>query len=208
MELDQMTQPGPGLCGSDRELFQRVWRRVMPEDQLNSPIEVLPPPEPAPGAPARIEPPTLAAEQPQVRDPRLCLGPESAEAGEALQGFILGELRSRQGYLALARRAPASARRTLTALADQELRHAKQLSAAYFLLSGVRYWPQEPRVPHTGVNYLKVLRDYFLAKRRTTAAYQAAAEGTGDPCLRELYTTLSDQEWNQAQRIRALVEQM
>ena len=43
MEWDQgfRPEPGPGLCGSDREIFERVWRRVMPEDRYDSPVMLL-----------------------------------------------------------------------------------------------------------------------------------------------------------------------
>lgn len=42
MEFDR-TPPGaadPGMYGCDREVFERVWRRVMPEDQYGSPVEL------------------------------------------------------------------------------------------------------------------------------------------------------------------------
>ena len=38
MEQNQMPQPGPGLCGSDREIFERVWGRVTRSGGAESPI--------------------------------------------------------------------------------------------------------------------------------------------------------------------------
>jgi len=42
MEENRMNPPSPdaGLCGSDREIFARVWRRVMPAASQACPIEV------------------------------------------------------------------------------------------------------------------------------------------------------------------------
>ena len=53
MELEQMPQPGPGMCGSDREVFERVWRRVMETGGGESPVEVVPAEEAALPAPAQ-----------------------------------------------------------------------------------------------------------------------------------------------------------
>ena len=38
----QPAMPGEEMCSCDREVFERVWRRVMP-DGSNSPIQVDPP---------------------------------------------------------------------------------------------------------------------------------------------------------------------
>lgn len=42
MEENRMNPPSPdaGLCGSDREIFARVWRRVMPTASQTCPIEL------------------------------------------------------------------------------------------------------------------------------------------------------------------------
>ena len=143
MELEQMPQPGPGMCGSDREVFERVWRRVMETGGGESPVEVVPAEEAALPAPAQPLPapavPAPAAVDPE--DALCCLGPASAAYGGALQRFIEGELQDAVTYAALARRGRHRAAARFAALADQERRHAKRLSTAYFLISGVRYWP-------------------------------------------------------------------
>ena len=42
METDRICPgPDPGLLGSDREIFERVWRRVMPENLDGCPIRTL-----------------------------------------------------------------------------------------------------------------------------------------------------------------------
>ena len=102
MELEQMPQPGPGMCGSDREVFERVWRRVMETGGGESPVEVVPAEEAALPAPAQPLPapavPAPVAVYPE--DALCCLGPASAAYGGALQRFIEGELQDAVTYAA------------------------------------------------------------------------------------------------------------
>ena len=119
MELEQMPQPGPGMCGSDREVFERVWRRVMETGGGESPVEVVPAEEAALPAPAQPLPapavPAPAAVDPE--DALCCLGPASAAYGGALQRFIEGELQDAVTYAALARRGRHRAAARFAALA-------------------------------------------------------------------------------------------
>ena len=204
MELDQMPQPGPGLCGSDRDVFERVWRRVMPEDRLTSPIEVIPETEYGVPAPAPMPPAPRRAEPEDIR----CLGPASAVHGAELQEFILEELRDHRTYQALAQRAPGRSRQTLAGIAADEMRHAKRLSAAYFLISGVRYWPLERAVCRSEGGWLNSLRCRFLEEQKGEAVYRAAAGRTGDPCLRELYLELAEDENSHGWLLRGVLEAM
>lgn len=219
MELDQMPQPGPGLCGSDRDVFERVWRRVMPEDQLTSPIEVIPEaeygvPAPAPMPPAMpelpVQPLPVPPPAPRRAEPEdiRCLGPSSAVHGAELQEFILEELRDHRTYQALAQRAPGRSRQTLAGIAADEMRHAKRLSAAYFLISGVRYWPLERAACRNEGGWLNALRCRFLEEQKGEAAYRAAAGRTGDPCLRELYLELAEDENSHGWLLRGILEAM
>lgn len=213
MELDQMPQPGPGLCGSDREIFERVWRRVMPEDQLSSPIEVIPESEYlAPAQPAAVPPAAAPAPMPAPRraEPEdiRCLGPASAVHGAQLQEFIAHELMDFRTYTALSRRCTGQAARTLSTIAADERRHAKRLSAAYFLISGVRYFPADRALAKLESDYLSTLRSRFLEEQRGEQAYLAAAASTADPCLQELYTELAGDENSHAWLLRGIIEAM
>ena len=111
MEQNQMPQPGPGLCGSDREIFERVWGRVTRSGGAESPIEPVPAaewphapqyiqgympqvtapePAPVPAMPAPVQPEPSPAPEPrraEAADIR-CLGPSSAVHGAELQAFI------------------------------------------------------------------------------------------------------------------------
>lgn len=244
MEQDRLpcTAPGPGQCGSDREVFERVWRRVMPEDRPDCPFTlygdefemgmaaqtaqsrlqgpeeaeaVLEPPAagtPAPMVPAvrpRLEmtpaPPACSAAA--APGEAVCLGEASAVHGELLQAMIADELTDYRTYQYMARRVGGGPARTLNGLAADERRHAKRLSAAYFLISGVQYWPD--RLPPAPIaTYLGGVRERFQAEQRGAASYRSAARETGDPCLQELFLELAGDEEEHARSLRGLLEQM
>jgi hypothetical protein len=232
MEPQQLARsvppPDPGLCGSDRDVFLRVWRRVMPQDSPGCPICVKDP-ETAP-APDR-EPPAARGESAPAADrnrtadrnsaaapdsgaddfPRPddvpCLGSAGQADQERLQQWTAQELCQWRSYQALARRAGGQAGRTLSSLAGGCARRAKRLSAALFLLSGVRHWPAEQSAPAPR-SYLGALREHFLSEQRRGCAYRAAAEDCRDACLQALYLDLADDCAAHACRIRALLEEL
>lgn len=219
MEAYNMPQAGtgPGLCGSDREVFERVWRRVMPVDTYGSPVqligeETLPEPrlyDTAGGGPDPWLPePPVPQPVPQPVPPPscpVCLGPSSAAHGAQLQAFIADELADHRRYLALAHRTKGNAARALSAMAADEQRHAKRLSTAYFLISGVHYWPNVP-CPQTAGPLPACLRQAFLNEQKGECGYRGAASETADACLRELYLELAGDENSHTWLIRGLLE--
>lgn len=174
------------FSGVDREVFERVWRRVMPEDRADCPFTL--PEEPAPAVPAAALP---APAEPEP----------SAPWGGALRRYIDGELAGWQQCRALARRLPGQAGRALAGAAAGELRHARRLSALYFLLSGVRYWPRQREAPLPSVP--AALRERFWAARQAAEAYRAAAGQSGEPAVAELFAQLAREE---AGRLRVFQE--
>lgn len=201
----------------DQETFERVWRRVMPEPRPDCPI-VLPAEPTAPPA-AREAPPALpAVAAPSPARPGRpvvgeehdvpCLGAASAIYGGQLQRFVDQELADWRCYQSLSRRAQGNSGRLLSAIAADERRHAKRLSTAYFLLSGVRYWPIDRKMNPTPAPFAASLRERFMAEQRGAAAYQAAAAETADPCLRQLYEELSGEEDAHAWLIRGILEEL
>ena len=231
MEQDKLpcADPGPGQCGSDREVFERVWRRVMPEDRPDCPFRLYgeeeqagmerlleqgaggepsaPGTAPAQSAPAvpTVLPPDGKRQTGGGNDVPL-LGAASAVYGEQLQAFIVRELADMRTYQALARRAPSAAARALGAMAADERRHAKRLSTAYFLISGVRFWPEQRAAAAAQGALLGALRARFVEEQRGEAAYLAAADATADPCLRELYRDLAGDESAHAWQLRTILE--
>lgn len=237
--------PELGMYASDRDVFDRVWKRVMPEERPDCPIVVVPPaapevhtpssspeepdvpeteapeqpvPDPEPTPPGTPEVPEVP-EQPETpesaaptgddfpgQDAVPCLGSASAAHGGQLQEDILAELEGWQLYRHLARKVTGSAARTLSALASEKHRAARRLAAAYFLISGVRYWPTDRLAVPRPSAWLGTLRRRFAAEQHTESRYRAAALDTADPCLADLYVELADGCAAQAGVLRTLLE--
>lgn len=199
------------IPGVDREVFERVWRRVMPEERGDCPFTLAEQEEPAAGAlpalavPAAPQVVTLG--QADEGTDISCLGPASAAYGTALQGYIDDELADWRRYQALTRRTPGGGGRMLAAVAADERRHAKKLSTAYFLISGVRYWP-DVRAAQPAAPLHAALRERFWEEQRGAASYQAAAEEVSDPCLKELFSELAAEEEAHVWTIRSVLEQL
>ena len=186
------------IPGVDREVFERVWRRVMPEDRADCPF-TLPEAEPA----AAIRPAPADAEAADTSgDP-----PSTSPWGEALRQYIDGEVAGWRQCQALARRLPGRGGRELAAAAGQELRHARRLSALYFLLSGVRYWPRSQAAGLRGP-LPAALRERFWAFHRASETYRTAAGRAEDPRLAELFNQLAGEEAARLRGIREALEQL
>lgn len=137
-----------------------------------------------------------------------CLGAASAVYGGMLQKLIDQEIANWKRYLALSRRSPAGGSRVLAAIAAAERRHGKRLSAAYFLISGVRYWPADRKVPPLQGAWPSALRQCFCGEQKAAAAYLAAAAENSDPALCSLFQELAGEEALHAQTLRELLEQL
>ena len=154
-------------CSCDQEVFERVWRRVMPEDRPDCPFTL----GKDAAAPPAIQPPAAALP-------------------------------------AVVHTAQGNSGRVLATIAADERRHAKRLSTAYFLISGVRYWPVD-RVPNPSpAPFSAALREHFMEEQRGAAAYQTAAAETADPCLHELFLELAGEEDSHAWLLRSVLEQL
>lgn len=254
MEYDILPCGDPPKQGEpcNREVFERVWRRVMPEDRPDCPftLEQEPPcpadlqtpagqsalltvpssnptanleansagqtPAPAMAPAVSVSPSAaplaqapMASVQPSCEDNDVpCLGSASAMYGAQLQEYIDREIADWRAYQSMARRASGSGSRVLSTIAADERRHAKRLSTAYFLISGVRYWPAE-RITAPSFSHLpNMLRTHFAEEQRGEASYLASAAETADPCLRELYLELAGDENSHAWLLRGILEQM
>lgn len=200
--------PDPGLCGCDRDVFLRVWSRVMPEVREDCPVEVVRAERVA--EPGTISPVTLrdrAGEDYPAQNDVPCLGAGGEDDLSRLQEWIGKELLAGRAYQVLARRSGQSGR-MLSAMASGCRRRAKRLSAALFLISGVRFWPAEQGNVPMPRSYYGALREHFLSEQNRGQTYRAAAEDCRDGCLRALYLDLADECAEHAGRIRALLETM
>ena len=202
METSQL-DPKLSLQPFDPEVFQRVWNRVMP-DQDRSPIAMDAPAQPAVPAlsPAPEQPPETA---PQV--PLTCLGEGSRPYTQAIRDMMdqtRGFLRSLQ---ALSRRSGSRAARVLSGIAGDLRREERRLSTAHFLITGERYSPSQTGAVPSGPLPL-ALRALFQQLHQRAAQARAAAQGMGDPCLQQLFQNLGEDAEFYAQRLRALLEEM
>lgn len=209
------SEPGLGLRGCDRDIFLRVWRRVMPEERPDCPVTVEQPPEqaeepaeqPAPESRGGGRPPAeRAGDDFPSPDDVPCLGSGAAGETDHLQEFTAQELACWRAYQMLARRTSGQGGRTVAALAGGCRRRAKRLSAALFLISGVRFWPAEQGNTPPARSWFGALREHFIAEQNRGCAYRAAAEDCRDGCLRALYLDLADDCAEHAGMIRALLE--
>lgn len=209
--------PDTGMCQCDREVFERVWRRVMP-DGSNSPIQIDPPADEQAHQMRREAREGVGQQQTGLALPRreelgqerdvLCLGRGAEQYDALLREMIDGETEDMRTYQALARKAGGAGTRMLSTMAADERRHAKRLSTAYFLITGQRYQSPNQTGSRPPMDLMNGLREQFIQEQRGSSAYQGAAQETGDPCLRQLYQELSQEEAAHARMIRSLLEQM
>lgn len=174
----------PSPC--DPAVFAQVWSRVAPGEDC--PVE-----------------PTAPLPVPQSPGPGPATVPQEDPRGHQLQAMVRECLHDAATYRALTRRSRRS-RQELADLAGWKTRQAKRLSAAYFLLSGVRYWPQAATAPEPPESFFPVLRQQFLAERRRTDAWRELGEREPDPDLQALYLTLAQEAGDLAQTLRLIVE--
>lgn len=212
MERKQKTAPAEEA----QAVFDRVWKRVMTGSGESCPIAWDAPAEAdakvekdsgsVPEAPAVLAVPCPDRPHGDFPTGPFCLGPGCGEAVPHLQELLRGCLGDCRYYQMLARRTGGGPARSLNAIAAEKKRQAKRLSAAVFLISGVKYWPEAGgRV--TLDSYLGSLRRRFMAEQSVMLDYLASAESTGDPCLRQLLCELARETWGVACRIQRMVEE-
>ena len=204
-----MKQKTPGLTLEpfDQDTFQRVWRRVMPDQDL-SPIQ---PTVPAfsPDSPGTPEPPMPPVSPcPPQTSPPACLCPDSESYAPCLEQLMEDTCALSRAYQNTARRCGGRTARLLSSLLPSLGQDHRRLCVAYFLITGERYTPASQAVPLSGAAPWQ-LRSLFLLEQQRAAKLSDYATGTsGDPCLRELFRELEHAARLRAGRIRALLEQM
>ena len=210
--------PNPNL---DSAAFQKVWRRVMPEDRHDCPFTVdtptapaattvpavappspTSPPAPMPPVPvpAPVPAPTITQSVPQA-----CLGEGSRSALPELERLLTQTNDAARIYRALARRA-RGAKRFLFTLAGAKEGQVRRLSAARFLILGEAFAFPVTAFPQTASLPL-ALRERYQAEQRSALDFLSAAQRTADPCLIQLYRDLADENQVHAGQIRERLEQ-
>lgn len=235
--MEQNTTPSLDGKKIDRDTFQRVWDRVMP-DQTNSPITVerreestqtpgaAVPAESAPAPEPEPEQPESGQQEPTLPQVPVCSDQGGGQSGCACTGttpLCLGEESSgdtrcleelmsmaRWGMMAgqsLSCRSGGYCAKAMSALACDHRLAQRRLSAAYFLITGKRFRPRCP-APELPSSVCLALREQFMWEQRWEHCNRQAAENTKDPCLKALYEELAQEGKLHAGTIRSLLEQM
>ena len=203
----------------DSAAFQKVWRRVMPEDRHDCPFTVDTPTAPAattvpavaPPSPTSPPVPIPAIQAPvQMPDraltmPQACLGEGSRTALPELEGLLAQTNDAARIYRALARRARGT-RGFLSSLAASKEGQVRRLAAARFLILGEAFVFPPTVFPRTATLPL-ALRERYQAEQRSALDFLSAAQRTTDPCLIQLYRDLADENQVHAGQIRERLEQ-
>ncbi len=192
-----------GIGGiSDDPLFQRVWRRVKGEGEAGEGER--PPQLPvhwAQGSGAGA----LFPEE--IRETRALSGVEASEEWVGMiRAAIESEVSGWQITRRLVRGAPWGAAEALSTIAADELRHANRLSAALFLLTGIRYLPKEQAAARRFSSRWEGLRLQFergLTGRQTYGKLSAMSK---DPFFQELFQGIAREEEAHVRRIQEILE--
>lgn len=182
------------------------------------------PARPEASAPERAEP-----EAPAPEEPCGCGGPEGLPPAETpdqgndmprlwetpvpsddrtarLRAQVMEALQGWQFYRHLAKRARGMDQRVLNSMAAELHRHARKLSAAYFLLTGLRYWPTEllgtPAIP----SYWGAMRQRHQAEQRMENGLRLAADDWEDGDILAMYDELIEGCQHRCRQLRALLE--
>ena len=148
------------------------------------------------------------------RAPDRCPAPAGAglparPRGPACHGLrqqVLDSLEQWQLARLLSRRAGKQSRQ-MSNVAAQLHQQAKQLSAAYFLQSGVRYWPVAQLTAPRMTTYVGGLRQLYQRNQALTQEFQTCRAKAGSPDLMQLYGQLAQEGVKRAALLRQLLEQ-
>lgn len=212
----------PGECLRQEEGGQPGGEQSGCQSAEEPPAEEQPAPElpgeepPAEGCPSEEQPAPVQQEGLPPEDgpargsdlPRLWEEPqETTDRTARLRQQVMEALEGWQFYRHLARRARGADARILNSMAGEQHRHARKLSAAYFLLTGLRYWPSEllavPAIP----SYWGALRTRHQTEQRQETAFRIAADDWDDPELLALHTELIEACQRRCRQLRSLLEQ-
>ena len=194
--MEEMT-----LCSPEhQEVFRRVWARVM-GDQASC-LAGAASPEHLEGDLSCRQLERMAAGQGAGGGAGGAEDPRTAR----LCGQIRGALESWRCYRMLARRAGGGAGAALAALAAGQYRQGRRLAAAYFLLTGVRYWPDRIGPVPVAPSLWGALRQLYQREMREAGEFLACAEEIRDAELAQLYRELAADCQGRCRRLRALLE--
>jgi hypothetical protein len=199
----------------DFRVYDQVWHRVSPgtdpfaEDPDAAGMTA--PPAAAETVPS-VEPAQMTATPRQEgnlpgaeRNP-CCMGTEAQESLEVVEGFLQEELAESRCCQSLACRVRnPQAARLLRQAASEKRAAARELCAAYFLMTGKPYTPSITVEHLRWENLPQAMRAYYHQEACGGLNYQRAADETLDPCLTKLFLRLSEQSYRRADAVMELL---
>ena len=212
----------------DYRVYDQVWRRVAPgmdpfsadpsaagmteAAQAVSSAPAVDPAVPAASAASASAAPAPRQESggeaalPGAEDNPCCMGTQARDSLGVLEGFLQEELAEAGCCQSLACRVRnRQAARLFQQSAAEKRAAAKELCAAYFLITGN---------PHTSTvtvehlhweNLSQALRACYHQEVCNGLNYQRAADETLDLCLQKLFARLSEQSYRRAERVMDLL---
>lgn len=198
----------------DFRQYDRIWQRVAPnlEPYPGMSAQQMAARQEAPSLPAAPEAPAVpvpagsAAALPGAERNPCCMGTEAAEMLEVITGYIEAALSDRRALLALARQAPAWARRDLRDMAAELQDQARRLLTAHYLITGQCYRPSVSTERIYVGRWCPALRERYHAAACGGLNYARSAEDAIDPCLTKLFEELSKQSYGHAEVLMGMLQ--
>ena len=95
--------------------------------------------------------------------------------------------------------------RAFRALSEDEKRHARDLAAAIYLITGKAYCPRVCVEQPDTCDLCALLRSLYHAEACAGYNYARAGEETLDLCLSKLFATMSEDEYRHAELLMKLL---
>ncbi len=183
-------------------LFDSVWARVM----SRTPETATALTEAPPAVPLLLDAVEDKADDFPTRQHLPFLGEDTLAFSDLLLLLLAREYKSLHLYRQLAQRIGGIPAHSFSQMASDANRAVKRLSAAYFLLSGIR--PQQKAPQKTNLNsYLHQLRQCFMEEQQSFLYYLAGMAELADDWLYQLYASLAEEKLQHAQMLCRLVEE-
>ncbi len=207
MEQTQNSFPlAQPLSTPDQAMFDRVWSRVMAPPASPAPQTEAPSESSVPALPASPPRPAPSIREDPLPQPT-CLGTSSLPYAPLLREMIECAHSIWGVYRNLARQAQGISARQLRALAEDQQRSLRQLSAVYFLLTGERFSPSS-RAPTSTAQISSALREMFAREQHWHRTCRQAMHQVEDPCLNQLFEELGLRAATHTDAIRRILEWM
>ena len=178
-------------CAYDPRRCREVWQRVCPGEDVYPTL-------------------TPSAEEQELalpgaqQDP-CCMGSGAVGTIEVLQGFLREELGDAQLYAQLAAALPREMRGAMRAISEDEKRHARDLAAAIYLITGKTCCPRVCVAQPDTRDLCALLRERYHAEACGGYNYARAGEETLDLCLGKLFAAMSADEYRHADILMRLL---